>query len=276
MEKRVEKVEDQNQIDDVTYADDFFTFFDGKNPCLKEPEYYYYLEDLYATSGPPKFDYIVMNDNTRSPARYESRQSSLSVLKETYIPWMIETGVTPVLMFTYAYWSPYRDMGGLGGIPEFASLTYEGYKQYATLMEESLPASQKPRIAPVGMAFLMVWEEKFELWERLFHIDQVHCSPLGTFLEGLVVHHTLFGVMPEHKVAVRGDMFTLWLRARRFQPGEHRRTPFPTEEEAAYLFDVAVRICVHGQIPRSFITYRNGEASDYVPMDDLYKVDDLF
>ena len=83
--------------------------------------------------------------------------------------------------------------------------------------------------------------------------------------------------MPKVDVAVRGDMFTLWMRARRFQPGEHRRTPFPTEEEAAYLYNVAKRVTVYGHKPRSLIEYSNGEAAEaYSTQDDLYKVDDLF
>lgn len=167
-------------------------------------------------------------------------------------------------------------MTGLGSVPEFTSLTYEGYKQYAALLEEKLPASQKPRIAPVGLAFLIVWEEKYELWERLFHVDKVHCSPLGTFLQACVLHHTLFGKMPKHAEVVRGDMSNLWLRARRFQPNKHRRTPFPTYEEAAYLYDVAARIAIRGHVPKTLVNYDNGEAADYTPMDDLYAVDDFY
>lgn len=273
--QRVEELNGDNG-DDTTFADDYFSFNDGKNPCLQKSEYYYYLDAINDAQGPPVYDFFVMNDNTRSPARSEKRESSLSVLESTYLPWIKETGVVPVFIFTYAYWTPYRDMGGLGSVPEFASLTYEGYKQYAALLEENLPVAQKPRIAPIGFAFLLVWEEKYELWERLFHIDKIHCSPLGTFLQGCVLHHTLFGAMPRHKVAVRGDMFTLWQNARRFQPGEHRRLPFPTEDEAAYLYDIAARVTIHGHVPRSFIDYKNGEAATYEPIDDLYSIDDLF
>lgn len=71
-------------------------------------------------------------------------------------------------------------------------------------------------------------------------------------------------------------MFTLWTKARRFQPGDHRRTPFPTKAEAAYLYHVAKRVCVFGHVPKSLVIYKNGEASDYEPVDDTYRVDDLF
>lgn len=69
--------------------------------------------------------------------------------------------------------------------------------------------------------------------------------------------------MPPKDVAIRGDMSFLWLHARRMQPDTHRSNPFPTQEQAMYLYSVADRVC-KGHRPRSFIAYENGEASDYV------------
>lgn len=60
-------------------------------------------------------------------------------------------------------------MGDLDDVPTFTALTYEGYKQYADLLRTYLPKSQEPRIAPVGLAFLLVWEENYSFWERMFH-----------------------------------------------------------------------------------------------------------
>ena len=275
LDLRVQQEASDDDAYEKTYGDDYYSYYDGSNPCLRHPEYYYYLQQLYE-DNPPSYDYIVLNDNTRAPSRLATRNQSLQVLEDVYLPWFIESGATPVFLFTYAYWTPYRDMTGLGSVPEFTSLTFEGYKQYTALLEDNLPAAQRPRIAPVGLAFLIVWEENYSLWERLFHVDLIHCSPLGTFLQGCVLHHTLFGSMPKIDVAVRGDMFTLWMRARRFQPGDHRRTPFPTEEEAAYLYHVAKRVVVYGQMPQTLTEYQDGEAATYYPEDDLYKVDDLF
>lgn len=259
------------------YGDDFLTYNDGSNPCLRNPLYYkYLLSNVYSYNQHHHWDYILMNDNTRSPARSESRQQMLQILQDTYLPWFVETKATPVFLATYGYWTPYRDMGGLDGVPDFTSLTMAGYQEYVDALSAQLPAEQKPRIAPVGLAFLFVWEENRSLWERLFHVDQIHCGPLGTYLQGLVVHHAIFGVLPYNSVAVRGDMSSLWLKARRFQPVEHHRDPFPTREEAAYLYQIALRVTVYKQVPRSFTLYKNGEASDYDPVDDIYKVDDLF
>jgi hypothetical protein len=259
------------------YGDDYFSYNDGSNPCLRNPLYYKYLVSyVYSYHQNREWDYILLNDNTRSPARNESRQEMIQVLEDTYIPWFIETGAIPILLATYGYWTPYRDMGGLDTIPEFTSLTMAGYQSYVEIIKSQLPDHQQPRIAPVGLAFLLVWEENYSLWERLFHVDQIHSGPLGTYLQGLIVHHTIFGVLPKYSVAVRGDMSYLWHRARRFQPVEHHSDPYPTEKEAAYLYQIALRITVYKHVPKSFVVYTHGEASDYDPVDDLYKVDDLF
>lgn len=262
----------------VEYGDDFFSYSDGSNPCLRNPLYYKYLVSyVYSYHQNHHWDYILLNDNTRSPARNESRQQMLSVLQEKYLPWFVESGATPIFLATYGYWTPYRDMGGLGSVADFTALTMAGYQEYVDLLAPQLAATQQPRIAPVGLAFLMVYEENRALWQRLFHVDQIHCGPLGTYLQGLIVHYTIFGVLPPNKVALRGDMSVLWLKARRFQPAEHHRDPFPTQAEAAYLYQVAVRITVYKHVPQAYTrVYRAGAASDYDPVDDLYKVDDLF
>jgi hypothetical protein len=256
-------------------TDDFASYNDGSNPCLRNPHYYAYLQsDVYADDQHHDWDYILLNDNTRSPARRQSRDASLAVLIDTYVPWLLETKATPIFLCTYAYWSPYRDMGGLDDVPTFTALTMAGYQAYADAIADLLPASQRPRLALVGLAFLMVWEENRSLWERLFHVDQVHCGPIGTYLQGLVVHHSIFGRLP-HPSTIFGSN-DLWLRIRRFQPIEHDRDPFPTPDEAAYLYQIALRVCVYQQVPSSYVPLTHGEAVDYVPVDDAYRVDDLF
>jgi len=268
-DRQLEESDDAND-------DDFFSFSDGLNPCFMDEYYYTYLKQLYSAEGSPQFDFIVMNDNTRNPARLNTREESLEILEEKYVDWFLESGATPILLCTYAYSTPYRDMGGLGTVAEFTSYTYEGYRLYAELLSDALPPEQQPRIAPVAIAFLVVWEENYSLWERLFHVDQIHASTAGTFLQGCVVHHTIFKRMPLPSVAIRPDMSYLWMNARRFQPGEHRRAPYPTQEEAAYLYDVAVRVCKHNYTPKSFQRFVNGEGVDYTPIDDLFRIDDLF
>ena len=264
------------QADNYVYNDDFTNFHDGKNPCLQSETYYQYLQAQYEAKGVPQYDYVIINDNTRSPSRKATRTAILEVLSYYWVPMLQQSGAVPVLIATYGYSTPYRDMGGLGTVAEFTSLTYEGYLEYAQVLQDNLPDTQQPRIAPVGIAFLMVWEENFSLWERLFHVDQIHTSPMGSYLQAIVIYHTLYGKLPDPTIALRSDMSYLWLRARRFQPSEHRRSPFPTIQEAEYLYEIANRVCNKGQVPQSFIRYHNQEAADYLPQDDLYRIDDLF
>jgi hypothetical protein len=247
--------------------DDFVSFNDGTNPCLRDPLYYKYLvSKVYSDNKNHNWDYILINDYTRTPVRAESRQQMLEILRDMYVPWFLETGATPVFLATYAYGRPHRhDTTGLESIPEFTSLTVAGYQAYVDMLSEQLPVFQQPRIAPVGLAFLMVWEENRSLWERFFHVDQIHCSPLGTYLQGLVVHYTIFGVMPKSSIAVQDDMSSLWHLARFVQPEEDQveghPDPFPTKEEAAYLYQIAVRVTIDKEVPRSFTAfeYKNGE-----------------
>jgi hypothetical protein len=295
-----------------TDADDFATFNDGKNPCLLDAFYYEWLQqEMVRTYGPynasalssepqgdddaygnvdddassngrrpnpPQYDFVVLNDNTRSPARVDTRRASLDALNETYLPWLLEmrqSNTVPVFMATYGYSTPYRDMGGLGTVAVFTSLTHYGYQVYADSLREYLPKRQAPRVAPVGIAFLVVWEENFHLWQKLFGVDEIHASPLGTYLQGCVLYHTLYGKMPNPDIALRGDMSSLWHDARRFQPGTHRTDSFPTLDEARYLYHVAYKVS-NGYKPASFMVFDHNEAAEYTPQDDLYRVDDLF
>ena len=48
-------------------------------------------------------------------------------------------------------------------------------------------------IAPVGLAFLTIWEENYGFWNsKLFHIDRIHASPHGTYSKDAssIVHCT--------------------------------------------------------------------------------------
>lgn len=262
---------------DQQLNDDALTYNDGKNPCLQDSSYYFYKQDQYnANGGAPQFDFVVMNDRTRDPARRETRNASLQVLEDVYVPWLQELEATPVFIVTYGYDTPYRDMSGLVDVPTFTSLTYQGYKEYAELVSEHLEPEHAARLAPVGLAFLMVWEENYTLWQKLFHIDRIHASPHGTFLQGCVVHHTLFGRLPPKRVVLRNDMSSLWDNARRMQPRKHRRLPMPTLQEAEYLYHIAERVTVRKQVPKSFIAYKNNEASDYVPNDGEYADNDIY
>jgi hypothetical protein len=246
-----------------------------QNPCRQDSNYLdYAIHHKYKYSAttkhdhfadPPKWDFALINDNTRNPARASTRALALETLERFHVDWFLKTGVTPVFLWTHAYTvnsTAHRNMTGMDNVANFTSLTYIGYKQYVQLLELYLPEAQTPRIAPVGLAFLMVHEENFDLWGKLFHSDHLHASPSGTFLQGCVVYYTLMGRMPDKNIVLRDDMASLWHRARMMQHAWEPENPFPDKETAAYLYRIAERIMVEGHVPKSFIDYQNGEVAD--------------
>lgn len=195
----------------------------------------------------------------------------MELLENVYLPWLEEIQATPIFMVTYSYWASTRDMSGLIDIPTFASLTYNGYQDYYRLAEEYLPSSLKPRIAPVGLAFLLVWEENPSMWEHLIHYDEIHLSPSGTFLEACVVYHTIFGILPDPNIYQgNGGTDQLWQYARRMDPVEDVYKAYPTRQVADYLYHIASRICVHKEVPKSLQYYPANTSIYFTPDDSMY------
>ena len=237
----------------------------NQNPCVQDDNYRLFLiEKHHNDTSRPSWDYVVINDNTRNPARNATRLASLATLQNIYIPWLQETGATPVFLWTHAY-IPFnvsndRDMTGLEDIANFTSLTGVGLRAYRDLLEQHL--STTPRIAPVGLAFLTIYEEEPEIWKSLFHnADHLHASPSGTFLQACVVYHTLFGSLPDVTVLQTDEQVAdLWSTARMMQHDWEPPNPLPTLEQVQYLYSIAERIA-NGYIPKTYIDYENGETA---------------
>jgi hypothetical protein len=244
---------------------------DGTNPCLVDDNFLQYQQDVYEVDGPPQWDFVLLNDNSRSPCCTEQRALSMELLEDVYLPWLKQIGAAPVFMATYGYWAKKRDMSGLVDIPTFASLTYNGYQDYAKLAEEYLPTSLKPRIAPVGHAFLMVWEESPSLWADLMHTDEIHLSPSGTFLQACVVYATIFGKLPPTNIFDGNEgPDRLWRWARRMAPVDDESKPFPTVDTAQYLYHIAHRVAILGETPKSHVMYPANTSVSFTPDDSLY------
>ena len=240
------------------------------NPCREDEMYLGYAIDTFgghqSQDGP--WDFVLLNDNTRNPAREKTRARALQEIEQFYVPLFQQTGATPVFLWTHAYSvesTQTRNMTGLEDVANFTSLTKVGYDAYVELLKLYLPSSQTPRIAPVGLAFLVVYEEDRDMWDALFHnADHLHASPSGTFLQGCIVYYTLFERMPDREIVIQGNMSVLWKRARMMQHAWEPPNPYPTTEVAKYLYRVAERVMVEGFVPDSFIDYQNGESA-YIP-----------
>jgi hypothetical protein len=250
-----------DRLDDPGYAVPADTNATNLNPCRADRDYLAYTQDTYPQSTPSKWDFVLINDMTRNPARLKTRARSLQFLESFYVPLLQRTGAVPVFLWTHAYSTDAAvNLTGLEDVANFTSLTLVGYTEYAKLLQQHLPASQAPRIAPVGLAFLTVYEENVGIWRTLFHSDHLHASPSGTFLQGLCIYHTLFGELPDQRAVVRRDMASLWKTARMMQHAWEPPNPFPSRRRAAYLYNVAQRVLVQGHVPAAFINYQNGES----------------
>lgn len=197
------------------------------------------------------WDYVVLNDQSIRPAYEEKRNLSAEALREEYAPLILSSGATPILYMTYGYWrDDFENMIDVINVPTFTSLLYQGYNEYAETLEAVLPESQHPRIAPVGLAFLVVYEENYAFWETLFGKDQFHPSPSGTYLLGCVLYATIYQSLPPASTRFTPD---LWKRARRMQVEEDYEPHLPTSEEALYLRWIAKRVALEGYKPKCLV-----------------------
>jgi hypothetical protein len=183
------------------------------------------------------WDYVVINDYTQGPAREEKRTASKQVLKDEYGPALVVSGGIPVFLQTAAYREPVKDSEDLGTVHEFTQLLSAGYQEYADLMEDILPANQKPLIAPVGDAYLYLYEYNREIWQKLFYVDDFHPSPLGTWLQACILYSTITKEAPP---IYNADW---WKEARFMMPRDKVQLAVPTTEEAEVIRTCACNIC---------------------------------
>jgi hypothetical protein len=208
-----------------------------------------YLEYTLTAKTRSTWDFVVMNDQSIRPAIPYDRERSARSLNTTYIPMFLASQSTPVLIATHAYWRKSINMTALGiySIPHFTAKIYKGYQAYAKKLST---AALKPRIAPVGLAFLTIWEENQDLWYRLFGPDYFHPSPHGTYLQACVVHTTIFGylpVVPKSDATIEG----YFANSRSMQLGKNP-LDLPTKDEALYLRSIAQRVVLQNYLPPSF------------------------
>ncbi|KAL7549004.1 hypothetical protein ACHAWF_013757 [Thalassiosira exigua] len=199
------------------------------------------VKALLTRDGKEKWDFVVFNDHTQGPARLESRDAMHSILLERYLPLIAENGATPVIAETAVYrYTDINNSKDLGTAHEFQRRVREGVESYVEALREKLPPSLSPRMAPVGTAYLRVCEENRSLWEELFDpFDHFHPSPIGTFLQGCVLHSTMFG-MPPPVPRTDEEINALWQDVRMMHnPQTGSDSPLPTVQEVQYLTNVA-------------------------------------
>ena len=231
------------------------------NPCAQSQAYLNFLNQLpdsdIRKTPPKQWDYLVIDDQTKRPKYEGTREEGISALKITYLPLFEKIKATPAFLVTPAYWinrdqDDDSNVNSYENVPYWTVQTYEGYKQYAEYLAGTLPYWQKPKLINVGIAFLVVYEEDTSLWMDLFWVDNKHQSPHGSFLQSCLLHHVVYGHLPSKSTVIRTNMTTLWDDTRTMMYPRDTVVPFPTTEEAEYLYDVCHRVA-NGYIPQLMI-----------------------
>jgi hypothetical protein len=233
----------------VTSGDALGAFVnDGENPCFQEDAYLEYQESFDYRGG---WDYVVVTDQAKRMCFDETRHEALAAFNYTYGPILKKNRISPIIVQPHAYQSEGANATGLSDLPTFTALIMEGALIYKKYLNKRVGFFQSALVAPVGNAFLAVWEADRSLFKKLFLDDGIHPSAYGTYLYGTVIYATMMGYMPRKKDVVVDNMeSTLFGNARRLQASDSQ-AGFPDKTEAAILFSIAKKVALHGYKPKS-------------------------
>jgi len=231
---------------------------DGGNPCLVNDNYLDYHNSKKAT----KWDFVVMVDQSKRMAFDESREEALMALNYTYGPILKKKSAVPIIVQPHAFYSEQVNMTGLENLGTFTSKIYEGAKIYRTFLNKKI-RRRKTRIAPVGNAFLAVYEQDRQLWSKLFLDDSIHPSAYGSYLYAMVIHATIYKAMPSKARVINNDVANLFANSRKMHSDV---TDVPTKKEARILWKIARKVALWGREPRSLkkmkVDYEDYEYAD--------------
>lgn len=229
----------------IAYGNAYGTYYsDGLNPCLIDTDYATFVK-AELERDPVHWDYVVMVEQTKRTAIEDARNDTVQALLTQYGPLLKTSGAIPVIVDTHAFWSSKSNMTGLTDIPTFTAMITDGVAEFTAALTSVLPKKQAPLVAPIGLAYLTVWEENFDLWEKLFLDDQIHSSIYGSYMLACVLYATLFGDLPE----IPESIPALFMDARKIvgQP------TYPSSDDADYLRAVAGRVVLSGYVPPSLL-----------------------
>jgi hypothetical protein len=239
---------------------------DGTNPCLMDNNYLDYENSFNYTQ---KWDYVVIVDQSKRMCFDDAREEALMGFNYTYGPILDNIGATPVIVQPHAFWSDNVNMTGLTDIPTFTSMIMEGATIYKDFLDSKFSSRfhSKSKIAPVGHAFLAVWEQDQDLWAKLFLEDGIHPSGYGSYLYAMVIHAAIYGFVPPRSRVVTDDpMNTLFSTARKLHSNT---TGMPSKSEALTLWKIARKVVQFKYTPTSLET-----VSSSTQLNDGYANDD--
>jgi hypothetical protein len=210
----------------ISYGNTAAKYYDdGLNPCINNQVYDTFIRggsdgddddnNVPKVTTTPSWDYVVLVDQTKRMAIAQARNETVQVLQNGYAKFLTSSSTTTdgttaaappptvILVDTHAFWSDSTNMTGLDSdIVSLTRLIYQGVQSYASALSQVL--SRPPIIAPIGLCFLVIYEEDEELWERLFLDDQIHMSLTGSYLFTMVLYTTIFGHLPPSDLYIPG------------------------------------------------------------------------
>jgi hypothetical protein len=226
---------------------------DGHNPCMLDSYYLDFIKDELNSTTKTEWDYVVFVDQTKRMAIEGARSESVYALANAYGPILKQTGAIPIIVDTHAFWSSETNMTGLVDIPTFQSLIYDGVEEYVEALAYVLPDWQAPIVAPIGLAYLTIYEENEDMWYKLFIEDQMHSSIHGSYLFACVLYATMYGHLPPKSVSIDG-IDKLFAKSRKLIGQDYT---YPTADEAYYYRSVARRVALYGYVPDSLTSQEN-------------------
>lgn len=154
-----------------------------------------YPQRVALTSGGRRrfgsYKHVVIQENVRVPIyrtyrREEAQETwkqSLKTIKK--LDELIQDiGATTVLFQTW---------GLKDAIETELPIIRESYKQYAASLTRRRRVTYKPLIAPLGYAYLLVKQQRPELYEDLWESDEIHASEIARYFGALVFYETISG-----------------------------------------------------------------------------------
>mmetsp|Transcript_22557 Transcript_22557/g.53303 ORF Transcript_22557/g.53303 Transcript_22557/m.53303 type:complete len:606 (+) Transcript_22557:229-2046(+) len=239
---------------------------DGENPCFQSDGYLEYQESFEYKKN---WDFVVITDQAKRMAYDETRQEALTAFNYTYGPILKKKKITPVIVQPHSYVSGNGnnadgDAATFTDLATFTALVREGAYVYKKYMNQRLGWFTSAKIAPVGDAFLAVWEDDQDMHSKLFLDDGVHPSAYGTYLYGTVIYATMLGYMPKKSNVIVDDIEEkLFSTARRLQASSSS-VGFPTKDELRYLYKIAKKVH-NGYKPKSLKNINfDAEADEYL------------
>ncbi|CAB9511041.1 expressed unknown protein [Seminavis robusta] len=241
---------------DLTYMNynGAYYYEEGMNPCFEDENYILYLND-WNLKNPSVFDYVILNDQTARMADADAREDTVDALKYAYAPMIKDSRAKPLLVDTHAYpmeaGSNETDYGE--SIPYMQAMIYYGVEEYLMALKYNLPSYQEPKVVPIGLAYLTVWEENHSLWSKLFLNETMpYASPYGSYLFANVIYASVYGHLPRRPT--QQSQIKDFFKTARYLPElpDDWTGIFPTIQESDYLRLVARRVTLNGEIPTSF------------------------